>query len=170
MTDPEVDLFGEPVAEPIDPVPGEPHNAHLKPNRRRRTDIVADRISVGRHPLTNGPLHPDATRDRTKDSPPAEFTCGACVHRRSVGHHTRSYPKCLVPGPGVPDEPPPEARYDRERDRDETIAQSAARSVARERWFEARYPRVSRSDATDVRAWWPACPAYQPQQEVKDNA
>lgn len=160
MTDQDVDLFGDPVADPINPVGGDPRNIHLKPNRRRRTDIVADRIAVARHPLTNGPLHPEADRERTKDSGPAPFTCGTCVHRGTVGHHTRSYLKCLIPMPGVPLEPPPEALHDRERDTTEK-AKRAQRS-AWATWRAGRYPRVSHSDATDVRAWWPACPAYDP--------
>ena len=159
-----LDLFGDPVAEPIDPVPGEPHNARLTPNRRRRTDIVADRIAVGKHPLTNGPLHPEASRDRDNTSSGDDpFTCGSCMHRGSVGHHTRSYPKCLIPGPGATENPPPEALYDRERDEPDRDGRKAlARSLAYSAWYARRYPRVSRSDATDVRAWWPACPAYEP--------
>lgn len=156
----DTDLFGDPVADPINPVGGDPRNAHLKPNRRRRTDIVSDRIAVGKHPLTNGPLHPEADRKRTKDSDPAPFTCGTCMHRGPVGHNTRSYPKCLIPLPGVPDEPPPEAMYDPAH----TEAQRRAQQRAFWSWHAGRYPRVSRTDATDVRAWWPACPAYQPEE------
>jgi hypothetical protein len=157
----EVDLFGDPAPDPIDPVPGDPHNAHLKPKRRRRTDIVADRITAGRHPLTNGPLHPEASRDRDNTSSGDDpFTCGTCVFRQPVGRHTRSYPKCLLPTPGVPNEPPPPpGRFDHET---QQAMGRLDQYRAYQTWYAARYPRVSHSDATDVRAWWPACPAYEP--------
>lgn len=159
---PDVDLFGDPVPDPIDPVGGDPRNIHLKPKRRRRTDIVADRIAAGRHPLTNGPLHPEAVRERTKDSEPAPFTCGACVHRGLTGHHTRSYPKCLIPMPGVPLEAPADTLYQKGL----TETEERARQRRWWAWWAGRYPRVSHSDATDVRAWWPACPSYEPKPDA----
>ena len=33
-----------------------------------------------------------------------------------------------------------------------------------------RAPRVSNSAATDVRAWWPACPEYSPSDRLSDDA
>lgn len=86
-------------------------------------------VANGRHPLTRGVLHPDASRDRTRESGKSDpFTCGSCRFRRT-GYE---FPKCLVPNPltGKP-----------------------------------HVDRLSHSTTTDVRAWWPACPAYEPIEE-----
>lgn len=80
-------------------------------------------IRVGRHPLTHGPLHIQASRTATRDDlPRQQLTCGTCVFRTLHHWHNQTYPKC----------------------------------VSHDRTF------VTHSTATDVRAWWPACPAYLP--------
>lgn len=35
---------------------------------------------------------------------------------------------------------------------------------------DRRAPRVSNGPATDVRAWWPACPDYSPGDSISDDA
>lgn len=53
-------------------------------------------IAQGRHPLTRGPLHPDAAVDVPSGTrPPAPGTCGTCTLRRYRQAETaRAYPKC----------------------------------------------------------------------------
>ena len=64
---------------------------------RRRTLRQADDIANGRHPLTRGPLHPDARRDASKADPRSlPFTCGTCVHRELLLHNDGTYPKCVA--------------------------------------------------------------------------
>ena len=103
--------------------PAEPIPQPTLSSDRRRTVRQAQDVATGRHPLTRGPLHPDASRDRTRESGRRDpFTCGTCVHR-----DTRfTFPKCLALGPKA----------------------------------------LSHSAATDVRAWWPACPSYEPSTEA----
>lgn len=82
-------LFGG--FDPPDPAPAEkPLSAGQALTRRQRADVAA-----GRHPLTGGPLHPDADRHaHVSDRKGLPFTCGSCVHRDPHG-----YPKCYLPGP-----------------------------------------------------------------------
>ena len=67
--------------------------AKLSPDRRR-TQLQAQRIANGLHPLVGvAPwirLHPDAPKDRTSPGP----RCGTCWHRVILDHHRRSYAKC----------------------------------------------------------------------------
>jgi hypothetical protein len=93
-------------------------------------------VEAGRHPLTRGRLHPLASRHRDPAAPKSDpFTCGSCAFRQVVGYHGQSFPKCLwYPPAGIPPETLPLDRF----------------------------PRVAHSQQSDVRAWWPACPDYQP--------
>lgn len=98
---------------------------------RRLTMRQAETIAAGRHPLTGGPLHDLASRHRDAAAPKADpFTCGSCWFRTVVRYHGKTYPKCL---------------FDPKRGPDDTLDE---------------YARVSHCTATDVRAWWPACPDY----------
>lgn len=88
---------------------------------------------MGRHPLTRGRLHPLASRHRDAESPKDDpFTCGSCHFRATIRYHGRAYPKCIYNPTGAPDD---------------TLD---------------TFPRIAHSAATDVRAWWPACPDYVP--------
>lgn len=90
---------------------------------RRRTIRQHRDIAAGRHPLTGGPLHPDAAPAEPADA--AGRRCGNCRFRRATNWGTaRSYPKCWYGHDGDLSHPP---------------------------------PRYSHSEATDVRAFWPAC-------------
>lgn len=81
---------------------------------RRRTLRQAAEVARGVHPLTRGPLHPEASREAVRgDAKGQPFTCGTCTHRIQ-----RGYPKCDL-------------------------------------------STMSRSAASDVRAWWPACVKYE---------
>lgn len=100
---------------------------------RRRTLRQAEQVAAGVHPLTRGRLHPQASREASRDDPKGlPFTCGTCPLRRPWGAH--GYPKCELSVPGAP-----------------TMA--------------ARFPYLTHSAATDVRAWWPACESYAAQPE-----
>lgn len=128
----DVPLFGG--YEPPEVEPEESLSSGRRLTRRQQQDV-----SNGKHPLTGGPLHPDATtrrhapiagHDDCHPEAPCSgasdpFTCGSCVFREA-GHR---YPKCVLPNPasGKP-------------------------------WAT----RVSHSARSDVRAWWPACVDYQP--------
>jgi hypothetical protein len=114
--------------------PEEPLSAGQRLTRRQQRDVTN-----GVHPLTRGPLHPEATTRRHGpiaghdpdtchgdvpcSGPRDPFTCGSCLHRDPHG-----FPKCDLPGPTG--RPIPE--------------------------------RHTHGPATDVRAWWPACPDYEP--------
>jgi hypothetical protein len=64
----------------------------LSPDRRRTLRQKAD-VERGIHPLMRTPTVPE------------RGTCGDCVHRVSVGHHDRAFPKCelagITHGPGT---------------------------------------------------------------------
>jgi hypothetical protein len=108
---------------------------------RRRTERQAANVAAGIHPLTRGPLHPLASRHRDSSSPKSDpFTCGSCWFRTVVGYHKRSYAKCL---------------FDPRRGADDPLD---------------LYARVSHSAASDVRAWWPACPDYSPSGRLSRDA
>lgn len=105
---------------------------------RRRTLRQREDIDAGRHPLTQGPFHPfSISAIASPDTPTgAPFTCGSCRFRQTVKHHNRSYPKCL---------------------RDLTYGGHDPATVTLD-----QVANVSRGEATDVRAWWPACIGYEP--------
>lgn len=102
---------------------------------RRLTLRQAEQIANGVHPLTRGPLHPLTSRHRDADAPKADpFTCGSCLFRKSEKYHNHSYAKCWLPNPLAGADAPSARIYD----------------------------RVTHGPASDVRAWWPACPDYSP--------
>lgn len=128
----------------------EPAVRELKPSEqpglsadRRRTLQQAEKIANGVHPLTGGRLHELASRHRDADAPKDDpFTCGSCLFRSSEKYHNRSYAKCWLPNPRVG-------------------ADAPSRHL---------YLRVSNGAATDVRAWWPACPDYSPSDRISTDA
>lgn len=139
MTEPALFDVPAPAAELVratrapDATPGE---------RRRARQALA--IAHGEHPLSavaRAPirLHPDAERV-TADDGGRELRCGSCAHRQSLGGHARAYPKCLVDYERVPLDAP-------------------TRSGATHRVTFG--PRVTQGEASDVRAWWPACTEFQ---------
>jgi hypothetical protein len=110
---------------------------------RRRTQRQAENIAAGIHPLTKGPLHPLASRNRDADSPKRDpFTCGSCRFRESPEYHNKAWPKCFLPNPAYGADAP----------------------------FAVLYSRVTHSAASDVRAWWPACTDYSPGDSLSPDA
>lgn len=66
---------------------------------RRRTIRQAAMLAAGKHPLSailSRPLalHPDAAPADDREA--SGLRCGDCRYRRVIGHHNRSYPKCLI--------------------------------------------------------------------------
>lgn len=109
---------------------------------RRRTLRQAQQIAAGLHPLTGQRLHLLASRHRDATAPKSDpFTCGSCYFREVWRYHGRSYAKCVFSG---------------SRGADEVE--------------KFGYPRVSHGAATDVRAWWPACPDYSPGDSLSPDA
>jgi hypothetical protein len=80
VTDALFDL--EPGAVP--PVPAEKLSAGRRLTARQHVQLAA-----GIHPLTRGPLHPDAAPAEPRDAP--GLRCGACAHRVLAGR--RGFPK-----------------------------------------------------------------------------
>lgn len=135
-----------PGFDPPEPAP----EIQLSPGQRL-TKRQSDDIAVGRHPLTRGPLHPLASRNRDATSPKDDpFTCGSCYFRQLFGWHSRSYPKCAVPGPV----------RDYRRQPDGTWKWETVEGA----------PRASHSTTSDVRAWWPACTDYSPGSSISPDA
>lgn len=59
---------------------------------RRLTARQAENVAAGVHPLTRGRLHPEASREASREDPKGlPFTCGTCELRDAHG-----YPKCLL--------------------------------------------------------------------------
>lgn len=108
-------------------VPGIKHAPPPEPGlspTQRRTRRQLELLLAGYHPLTlvlSSPLklHPDAAP--ADDTKAPGVRCGSCRFRELLGHHNRSYPKCVRPG--MP---------------------------------------VTHGPGTDCRAWWPACPDFEP--------
>lgn len=111
---------------------------------RRRTARQAAAVTAGRHPLTGQQLHPLASPNRDAQAPKDDpYTCGSCYFRGTVAMTRHStFPKCLLPDPT--------AGADAPQDR--------------------IYTRVSGSETSDVRAWWPACPDYSPGDSLSPDA
>jgi hypothetical protein len=62
---------------------------------RRLAQHQARDIQAGHHPLTGGPLHPQADRSGRPGDP--QLRCGTCIHRVGMtGESGRTYPKCDV--------------------------------------------------------------------------
>lgn len=70
-----------------EPAPAEPMSAD-----RARTARQHAQVAAGIHPLTRGPLHPDAPRDTNSTDRARPTTCGTCAHRSTAGR----YPKCTL--------------------------------------------------------------------------
>jgi hypothetical protein len=121
--------------------------AGLSAGQRLTLRQAAD-VAAGRHPLTGGPLHPLASRHRDADAPKSDpFTCGSCYFRNSAAYHGKSYAKCWLPGPRT----------------GETYTVGTVTMTM-------GYPRVTHGPASDVRAWWPACPDHSPGDSMSPDA
>lgn len=133
----------------------EPEVRELRPSEdmtlsagRRLTLRQAEMVTNGIHPLTRGPLHSLASTHRDADAPRDDpFTCGSCYFRSAAGYHGRSYAKCFLPGPNTGQE----------------VGAGPVTVII-------GYPRVAHSAASDVRAWWPACPDYSPGDSLSPDA
>lgn len=146
MTEPD-----EPVLFDVTPVVPRPEpGVTLTPGERLR-ERQAARIAVGLHPLSyDGAiirLHPDAGRPLSKgEGDPDAPTCGTCRFRIIVGGHARSFPKCMY------------GRTEREI------------PIEHRRRFgptvRITTPRATSGLASDVRTWWPACTAYEPEEST----
>ncbi|HEY9264592.1 MAG TPA: hypothetical protein VIQ11_08325 [Mycobacterium sp.] len=99
---------------------------------QRLTLRQAADISVGRHPLTGGTLHELASRHRDSASPKKDPFTCGSCYFRS----SELYHNTSYPKCWLP---APGSSADK-----------------------PRYTRVTHGPATDVRAWWPACPDYSP--------
>lgn len=109
---------------------------------RRRTRRQAEQIALGIHPLTGRRVHLLADLNpQPTDGRSLPYRCGSCIFRKVVRHHDRSYPKCFFPG-----------------------AQSA------DDFAQHGPPRYTSGAASDVRAWWPACPDYSAGDSISDDA
>lgn len=113
----------------MEPVAAEPQPAESA--TVRRTKRHAEFLRGGRHPLTS--LMGISLWLHTEAAPADDKNapgrrCGNCRWRQLVHHHSRSYPKCFAPG-----------------------------LLNAESYERLGPPRVSCSEASDVRAWWPAC-------------
>lgn len=105
---------------------------------QRRTRRQRDAIRRGAHPLAlvfgagAVRMHPDADRDAAPGAGSRlPLRCGSCTWRRLIrAGHDKPYPKCMR----TPDDTEPQPLSDS--------------------------PRATASEATDVRAWWPACTNY----------
>lgn len=134
--------------EPAEPMP-DPY-AGLSADQRR-TKRQAANVAAGIHPLTRGPLHELASRHRDATSPKDDpFTCGSCWFREVLLYHNTSFPKCCLPGPERVYCKGPDGTW-----RYETVEGT---------------PRATHSAASDVRAWWPACPDYSPSDKLSADA
>lgn len=130
----ELTLF-EGYESPPPPEPPPPTSAD-----RRRTLRQAADIAAGRHPLTGGPLHTQASRNRDATAPKDDpFTCGSCWFRELFRPGNRRVAKCTF---GLTNEMP----------------------------YVTAAPRITGSVASDVRAWWPACPDYSPSDAISPDA
>lgn len=107
---------------------------------RRRTQRQADRVAIGVHPLTGGRLHPLASRHRDASSPKDDPFTCGSCWFREL----------FQPG-------------------NRKVAKCTF-GLTNEHRYVTDGPRISGSVATDVRAWWPACPEYTPGDRLSDDA
>jgi hypothetical protein len=77
----QLDLFGQDEAGPVVRHVVETKESADSRRHRKQEDAVRDK---GEHPITHGPLHPEAER-KFATSGKAAFTCGTCLFRRQVG-------------------------------------------------------------------------------------
>lgn len=103
---------------------------------RARTIRQRRAIANGQHPL--GLVYPGVNVHLEVLVGGANYTCGDCIYRETIGHRSRSYPKCLYGGVEVT-----KAGY-----------QGAP-------YTTTVYPRVSHGAATDCRASWPGCGQFE---------
>lgn len=103
----------------------------------------AAKLAAGTHPLSGIAGAPQTLRLHTDAAPADDKTapglrCGSCVHRLTVGHgpSDRPYTKCTLGW-------------------DPEDGGSPFRFA----------PRVSHSEASDCRVWWPACIDHEGQEE-----
>lgn len=90
-----VDAEDVPLFDGYDPPPAPPDLSA----GQRLTARQLDNVRAGVHPLTRGRLHPEASRDASRDDPRGlPFTCGTCPLRQPWGAH--GYPKCILSLPG----------------------------------------------------------------------
>lgn len=111
------------------PVPAEPRPKESP--TVRRTKRQAAMLAAGYHPLGSPigyPLRLHAEAAPAGDREAPGRRCGNCRFRRLTGWHDRSYAKCWSPG-----------------------------LMSAEAYERLGPPRVSHGEATDTRAWWPAC-------------
>lgn len=76
----QLDLFGEEDAGPALHHVVETRESADSKRHRKQEAAVAE----GEHPITKGPLHPEAKREFAH-GPKEPFTCGTCWFRRMVG-------------------------------------------------------------------------------------
>lgn len=134
----------------VAPDPNEPKLTYGERQRRRQAALIAN----GYHPLA-GPLrnrlrlHPDTDRAQRREDPQSGPTCGTCAFRVLLGGHAKPYPKCVFGTFTTP------ITDEQRRTFPLLLGRTPAGAV------HTHQPRVTASDATDVRAWWPACTDYQ---------
>lgn len=136
----QLDLFPEPERVPL---PLDEEDLRVGTGTSRAGERARRRILAGVHPLTlrgmnTIRLHPDAPADPFDRAAPG-LRCGHCAYREPG-----EWPSCTIGRREVPN-----------RATDE-LARRLYPTVTEPG------PRESRSEATDCRAWWPACYDYQP--------
>lgn len=88
---PEPDPADVPLFDGYEPEPAASRDPDLSAGQRL-TARKLENVRAGVHPLTRGRLHPEASRDASRDDPKGQpFTCGTCQLRDAHG-----YPKCLL--------------------------------------------------------------------------
>jgi hypothetical protein len=80
----------EPLFGGYDP-PEEPASGEALSAGQRLTLRQHGNVKAGIHPLTRGPLHPDAARELASGTR-EPYTCGSCAHRVT----NYGYPKCIA--------------------------------------------------------------------------
>lgn len=137
----------------VAPSHDEPELTYGERQRRRQGALIAN----GYHPLA-GPLrnrlrlHPDADRAQNREDPQSGPTCGSCALRQLVGGHAKSFPKCFA-GTFT-------TTITDEQRRNYPMMYGGAKPGA----VSTHHPRQTNADATDVKAWWPACTDHQPKE------
>lgn len=107
---------------------------------QRLTLRQSEMVANGIHPLTRGRLHPLASTHRDASAPKDDPFTCGSCYFRTV----EKYHDHSYPKCWLPG---PNASADR-----------------------PTYPRVTHGPASDVRAWWPACPDYSPGASLSPDA